>query len=91
MTISCSADISGAWTCRLLPKVMSVRAMVPSLFGTGDQFRGTQFFLVEHREEGGFTMIEAHYIYCALYFYHYYISTSDHQVLDPGGWDPILG
>ena len=28
-------------------------------------------------------MIQAHYIYCALYFYCYYISsTSDHQALD---------
>ena len=33
-------------------------------------------------------MIEAHYAYCTLYFYHYYISTSNHQVLDPGGWGP---
>ena len=30
-------------------------------------------------------MIQAHYIYCALYFYYYYMSsTSDHQPLDPG-------
>ena len=40
----------------------------------------------------GFGMIQAHYIYCALYFYHYYISsTSDHQALDPGGLGtPVL-
>ena len=32
----------------------------------------------------GFRVIQAHYIYCALYFYYYYISsTSDHQGLDP--------
>ena len=36
---------------------------------------------------GGFRIIQAHIIYCALYFYYYYIiSTSDHQALDPGGW-----
>ena len=32
----------------------------------------------------GFQMIQAHYMYCALYFYYYYInSTSGHQALDP--------
>ena len=36
-----------------------------------------------------FGMIQVHYIYCALYFYYYYIScTSDHRALDPGGWRP---
>ena len=31
-----------------------------------------------------FRMIQVHYIYCAIYFYYYYISfTSDHQALDP--------
>ena len=39
----------------------------------------------------GFRMIQAHYIYCALNFYFYYISsTSDHQALDPRGWGPQL-
>ena len=38
-----------------------------------------------------FGMIQVHYIYCALYFYYYYISfTSDHQALDPGGWGPLV-
>ena len=38
----------------------------------------------------GFRMIRAHYIYCALYFYYYYISsTSDHQTLGPGDWRPL--
>ena len=38
-----------------------------------------------------FGMIQAHYIYCAHYFYYYYINfTSDHQALDPGGWDPSV-
>ena len=32
-------------------------------------------------------MIQVHFIYCALYFYYLYISsTSDHQELDPEGW-----
>ena len=34
----------------------------------------------------GFRMIQAHYIYCALNFYYYYISSSsDHQALDALG------
>ena len=36
-------------------------------------------------------MIQTHYIYCALHFYYYAISsTSDHQALDPRGWGPLL-
>ena len=38
----------------------------------------------------GLGMIQAHYIYCALYSYYYCISsTSDHQALDPRGWGPL--
>lgn len=38
----------------------------------------------------GFRMTQAHYIYCALYLYYYYISpTSDHQAVDPGGWKSL--
>ena len=43
----------------------------------------------QERGGDGLGMIQAHYACCALYFYCYYISsTSDHQVLDPGGWGP---
>ena len=39
----------------------------------------------------GLGMIQVHYIYCALYSYYYYISsTSDHQALYPGVWGPLL-
>ena len=38
----------------------------------------------------GFGMIRVHHIYCALYFYYYYIrSTSDHQELDPRDGGPL--
>ena len=38
----------------------------------------------------GFRMIRALYMYRALYFCYYYISsTSDHQALDPGGWGAL--
>ena len=36
-------------------------------------------------------MIQSRYIYCALYFYCYYISSiSDHQALGLRGWGPLL-
>ena len=64
--------------------------MVPNLSGTRDRFHGRQFFR-RWRTGDGFRMIQARYIYCALYFYCYYISSnSDHQALDPGCWGPLL-
>ena len=39
---------------------------------------------------GEFGRIQAHDIYCALYLYYYYISsTLDHQALDPRSWEPL--
>ena len=36
-------------------------------------------------------MIQVHYIYCALYFCDYDISsTSDHQALNPESWGALL-
>ena len=60
---------------------------VPNRFGTRDRFHGRQF---SHGSWGdGLGMVQVHYVYCALYFYYYYIScTSDHRALDPGGWRP---
>ena len=39
----------------------------------------------------GLGMIQVHYIYCTLYSYFYYISsTSDHQALGSGGWGLLV-
>ena len=39
----------------------------------------------------GLGIIQAHYIDYALYLYYCYInSTSDHQALDSGGWEPLF-
>ena len=58
--------------------------MVPNIFGTRGQFHEDNFFMGWSGEDG-FKMIQAHCIYCALYFsYHYISSTSGHQTLDPG-------
>ena len=52
-------------------------------------FPGTGGREVGVGSRGGLGMSQARYMYCALYFYCYYISsTSDHQALDPGGWRP---
>ena len=62
------------------------RPAIPNLFGSRAQFCGRQIF---HRHGGGddFRMIQVHYVYCALYFYCYYISsTSENQALDPEDW-----
>ena len=68
-----------------------LRTAVPNLFGTRDWFHGRQFFHGRGGKGGGFGMIQVPYIYCALYFCYYYISsTSDHQALDPGGWGPLI-
>ena len=73
-----------AWYPSLPPKA------VPNSFGTRNRFCGRQFFHGPERE-GRLGIIQGHYIYCALLFCYYYISsTSDHQALDPGGWGPLL-
>ena len=39
---------------------------------------------------GGFRMIQAHYTYCTLSFFYYYISfTSHYQTLDPKAFRPL--
>ena len=66
------------------------RKAVPNFIGTRDWFPGRQFF---HRQGfgEGFRMIQVHYIYCALYFYYYYInSASDQQALSPGSWGTLV-
>ena len=64
--------------------------VIPNVFGIWDLFCGRQCF---HGigGKGSFQIIQVDYIYCALSFYYYYISsTSDHQGLDAKGWDPCF-
>ena len=70
---------------------MSSHAVVSSLFGTRDWFRGRQFFYGQVGGNG-FRMIQVRYIDWALFSYCFYISsTSDHQaLLDLGGWGPLV-
>ena len=53
-------------------EVGSLYAAVPNLFGTRDRFCGRKFFHGLGWGGDGFRMIQAHYIYCSLYFYYYY-------------------
>ena len=58
----------------------------------GTSFVEDSFFMDQDRSGSGvgLGMFQVHYIYCALYFFHYYIcSTSVHQALDPEGWEPL--
>ena len=78
---------------RLSNQLLSVflRSAVPKFLAPGTDFVKDNFF--HGLTWGGwwFGDDSTHYIYCALYFYYYYISsTSDHQVLDPRGWGPML-
>ena len=67
------------------------QAAVPNLSGTGDWFRGRVFPWMEGGGWHGLGMIQVHYIYCTLYSYFYYISsTSDHQALGSGGWGLLV-
>ena len=64
-------------------------AAIPNLFWSQVLFLWMTVF---PRTEVGddLRIIPVYYIYCALYFYHYSISsTSDHQTLDPGSWVPL--
>ena len=61
----------------------------PQPFCTRDWFCGRQMFPRTRAWGGQFEMIQAHYIYCALYFYYYYISfTPDPQALDDSSGNP---
>ena len=67
------------------------RAVILNLFGTRDWFRRIQFLHGLAEACSGFGMIQAHYIYCTLYFYYYSISsTSDHQALALGSWESLI-
>ena len=47
------------------------------------------FSMNQKWEKDGLGMIQAYYVYCALYFYYYYIGSTSHlQTLDLGGWGP---
>ena len=69
----------------------SLRQWSPNFLAPGTSFLEDNFSSDQGWGGDGFRMLQVHYIYPALYFYDYYISsTSDHQALDSGGWGPLL-
>ena len=75
----------------LAHKHKQFRAVGLNLFATRDWFCRIQFLHGLAEAWGGFGMIQVHYIYCALYFYYYPISsTSDHQALALGSWESLI-
>ena len=61
----------------------------PAFWAPGTSFVEDIFFR-GLGERTGLRMVQAHCISGVLYFYYYDISsTSDHQALDPGGWEPL--
>ena len=71
--------------------IFAYKAGVTNLLGTRVWFHGRQFFHPHGVGGDGFWMIQACYIYCALCFYYYYVSsTLDRQALDLGGQGTLL-
>ena len=74
------------WACNIGEESCSSGAQ--RLWSWGPASRKTVFPQPQWRDDLG--TIQAHDIYCAVYFYYYYISsTSDQQAWDPGGWGPL--
>ena len=59
---------------RVCPRVCQWSRMVPNLFSTRDRFHRRQISK-DWGAGGDFRMILVHYIYCALYFHYYCISS----------------
>ena len=67
----------------LFPLILlaSFKLAVPNFFGTRDWFHEDIFLWTRSKGD------KTHYIYCIVYFYYCYISsTLDHHTLDPRGW-----
>ena len=61
----------------------------PAFIAPGTGFTEDNFSMDQGWGDG-FGIIQVNYIYCALYFYNDYISsTSGHEALDPGGCGPL--
>ena len=63
----------------------------PQPLSAGIGFKEDHFSMNQGWRDG-LGMIQVCYIYCALYFYCYYISSTwDHWTLGPRGWGPCAG
>lgn len=65
--------------------------MVPNLFGTRERFHGRQFFQEGGGGGDGFRMLQAHYVYSALYSeFNAGADVTEGSGLWPGGWGLLL-
>ena len=69
---------------------LSLEQQSPTFLASGTGFVEDNFSMDQGGSGEGLGTIQARYISCPLYFY-YISSTSDHQALDPGGWELIPG
>ena len=76
--------------------MMAIMQWSPTFLAPGPSFVKDNFSINGGKAGGGFGMIQAHCIYCTLYwnllflsmpFYYYTSSTSDHQAIDLRGWE----
>ena len=68
----------------------SLQPSSPQLFLLQGPVQWKTIFPWTRKQEDVLRMIQAHYLYCVLYFYYnQFSSTSNHQALDPGGWGPL--
>ena len=75
-----SYKIKVSYKSSLKQPISTFNTAVPNLFGTGDRFRGRQFFH-ERGRRYSYGMIQVHYIFCALYFYYYYIEIYNETII----------
>ena len=69
----------------------AVEQQFPTFLAPGTDFMEDNFSMDQGGGKECFQNNLNTYIYCELYFYYYYISsTSDHQALDPRGWSLVL-
>ena len=82
--------VRGMCQCVRWPASNPLWQWSPTFLAPGTNFMEDSFSTDRGEGEDGLGMIQTHYIYCILYFYYHYISsTSDHQASDPEGWGPL--
>ena len=70
------------------PKPLPLEQLSPTFLAPGTDFREDDFSTDPEGWGDGFRMIQARYIYCALYFY-YQLHLRYYQASDPGGWESL--
>lgn len=84
-------DQEGCWPLGFPQQVSTLSCLQPSRAAVPHLFWNQRPVLWETVFAQAFRMIQGHNVCHALHFYCWYIrSTSGHQTLDSGGWEPLL-